>query len=110
MIQVLQSMTIVYVKYEMPCDYTLITQNYDTTGDVRFILPNAVTSNADGQNDNWRPIFGQGIDSAHYSIYDGISHLYDEKKNKIVSVKQNLITTSSIYPIIYKLREYKNGT
>ena len=35
---------------------------------------------------------------------------YDEKKNKIVSVKQNLITTSSVYPIIYKLREYKNGT
>ena len=32
---------------------------------------------------------------------------YDEKKNKIVSVKQNLITTSSVYPIIYKLREYK---
>ena len=67
--------------YEMPCDYTLITQNYDTTGDVRFILPNALTSNADGINDNWRPIFGQGIDSAHYSIYDGILHLYDEKKN-----------------------------
>ena len=28
---------------------------------------------------------------------------YDEKKNKIVSVKQNLLTTN-------KLREYKNGT
>lgn len=35
---------------------------------------------------------------------------YDEKKNKIVSVKQNLLTTNNIYPIIYKLREYKNGT
>ncbi len=35
---------------------------------------------------------------------------YDEKKNKIVSVKQDLITTNNIYPIIYKLREYKNGT
>ena len=35
---------------------------------------------------------------------------YDEKKNKIVSVKQNLVTTNNIYPIIYKLREYKNGT
>jgi len=34
---------------------------------------------------------------------------YDEKKNKIVSVKQNLLTTNNIYPIIYKLREYKNG-
>ena len=35
---------------------------------------------------------------------------YDEKKNKIVSVKQNLLTTNNTYPIIYKLREYKNGT
>ena len=35
---------------------------------------------------------------------------YDEKKNKIVSVKQNLLTTNNIYPIIYKLREYRNGT
>ncbi len=35
---------------------------------------------------------------------------YDEKKNNIVSVKQNLLTTNNIYPIIYKLREYKNGT
>ena len=35
---------------------------------------------------------------------------YDEKKNKIVSIKQNLLTTNNIYPIIYKLREYKNGT
>ena len=35
---------------------------------------------------------------------------YDEKKNNIVSVKQDLITTNNIYPIIYKLREYKNGT
>ncbi len=35
---------------------------------------------------------------------------YHEKKNKIVSVKQNLVTTSATYPIIYKLREYKNGT
>ncbi len=35
---------------------------------------------------------------------------YDEKKNKIISVKQNLLTTNNIYPIIYKLREYKNGT
>ena len=35
---------------------------------------------------------------------------YDEKKNKIVSVKQELMTTNNIYPIIYKLREYKNGT
>ena len=33
---------------------------------------------------------------------------YDEKKNKIVSVKQELMTTNNIYPIIYKLREYKN--
>ena len=35
---------------------------------------------------------------------------YDEKKNKIVSVKQNLLTTNNVYPIIYKLREYKDGT
>lgn len=35
---------------------------------------------------------------------------YDEKKNNILSVKQDLITTNNIYPIIYKLREYKNGT
>ena len=35
---------------------------------------------------------------------------YDEKKNKIVSVKQELLTTNNVYPIIYKLREYKNGT
>jgi len=35
---------------------------------------------------------------------------YNEKKNQIVSVKQNLLTTNNIYPIIYKLREYKNGT
>jgi phospholipid transport system substrate-binding protein len=35
---------------------------------------------------------------------------YDEKKNKIISIKQNLLTTNNIYPIIYKLREYKNGT
>tara|TARA_B100000401_G_scaffold402931_1_gene316168 strand:- start:572 stop:1189 length:618 start_codon:yes stop_codon:yes gene_type:complete len=35
---------------------------------------------------------------------------YSEKRNQIVSVKQNLITTNNIYPIIYKLREYKNGT
>ena len=35
---------------------------------------------------------------------------YDEKNNKIVSVKQDLLTTNNIYPIIYKLREYKNGT
>ena len=35
---------------------------------------------------------------------------YDERKNNIVSVKQDLITTNNIYPIIYKLREYKNGT
>ena len=35
---------------------------------------------------------------------------YDEKKNNIVSVKQDLISTNNIYPIIYKLREYKNGT
>ena len=35
---------------------------------------------------------------------------YDEKKNKIISVKQNLLTTNNVYPIIYKLREYKNGT
>ena len=35
---------------------------------------------------------------------------YDKKKNNIVSVKQDLITTNNIYPIIYKLREYKNGT
>ena len=35
---------------------------------------------------------------------------YDEKKNKIVSVKQELLTTNNAYPIIYKLREYKNGT
>ena len=34
---------------------------------------------------------------------------YDEK-NKIVSVKQELLTTNNVYPIIYKLREYKNGT
>ena len=34
----------------------------------------------------------------------------DEKKNKIVSVKQELLTTNNAYPIIYKLREYKNGT
>jgi phospholipid transport system substrate-binding protein len=35
---------------------------------------------------------------------------YNERKNQIVSVKQNLLTTNNIYPIIYKLREYKNGT
>ena len=35
---------------------------------------------------------------------------YDEKKNNILSVKQDLITTNNTYPIIYKLREYKNGT
>ena len=35
---------------------------------------------------------------------------YDEKKNNIVSIKQDLLTTNNIYPIIYKLREYKNGT
>ena len=35
---------------------------------------------------------------------------YHEKKNNIVSVKQNLVTASATYPIIYKLREYKNGT
>ena len=35
---------------------------------------------------------------------------YDEKRNKIVSVKQNLLTTNNVYPIIYKLREYKDGT
>tara|TARA_Y100000996_G_scaffold333446_1_gene269791 strand:- start:1352 stop:1972 length:621 start_codon:yes stop_codon:yes gene_type:complete len=35
---------------------------------------------------------------------------YNEKKNQIASVKQNLLTTNNIYPIIYKLREYKNGT
>ena len=35
---------------------------------------------------------------------------YDERKNNIISVKQNLQTTNNIYPIIYKLREYKNGT
>tara|TARA_B100000579_G_scaffold123474_1_gene99458 strand:- start:10 stop:630 length:621 start_codon:yes stop_codon:yes gene_type:complete len=34
---------------------------------------------------------------------------YSEKKNQIVSVKQNLLTTNNIYPIIYKLKEYKNG-
>jgi phospholipid transport system substrate-binding protein len=34
---------------------------------------------------------------------------YDEKKNNIISVKQNLLTTNNVYPIIYKLREYKNG-
>ena len=36
--------------------------------------------------------------------------ILDEKKNKIVSVKQELLTTNNAYPIIYKLREYKNGT
>ena len=35
---------------------------------------------------------------------------YNERKNQIVSVKQNLLTSNNIYPIIYKLREYKNGT
>ena len=35
---------------------------------------------------------------------------YDEKKNNILSVKQDLITTNNTYPIVYKLREYKNGT
>ena len=35
---------------------------------------------------------------------------YDEKKNNILSVKQELLTTNNVYPIIYKLREYKNGT
>lgn len=35
---------------------------------------------------------------------------YNERKNQIVSVKQNLLTTNNTYPIIYKLREYKNGT
>tara|TARA_B100001057_G_C22656853_1_gene874324 strand:+ start:310 stop:924 length:615 start_codon:yes stop_codon:yes gene_type:complete len=34
---------------------------------------------------------------------------YNEKKNNIISVKQNLMTTNNVYPIIYKLREYKNG-
>ena len=35
---------------------------------------------------------------------------FNEKKNNIVSVKQNLLTTNNVYPVIYKLREYKDGT
>ena len=86
--------------YEMPCDYTLITQNYDTTGDVRFILPNALTSNADGINDNWRPIFGQGIDSAHWSVYDRGLLIYQERTNNdttILVLDSSWLTFDSIY-------------
>lgn len=35
---------------------------------------------------------------------------FNEKKNNIVSVKQDLLTTNNSYPIIYKLRKYKDGT